>query len=101
MIAGQNDQISIEAPTEQELIDYLLNFKSEILLWGSPKVIKAQLNFEKISKSGGNDIFIAMNNLYRAIREDIGLSNSGLDNLELVKIFLKDPEELDEMGITK
>ncbi len=38
---------------------------------------------------------MAVNNLYKAIREDIGLSNAGLNNLELIKLFLKDPDELD------
>ena len=38
---------------------------------------------------------MAVHNLYKAIRRDIGLSNAGLNNLELVKIFLKDPDELD------
>ena len=96
LIAGQNDQVTIEAPTEQELIDYLVEFKTEILLWGSPKVIKAQLEFERISGSGG-DVLTAVNNLYKAIREDIGLSNAGLNDLELIKIFLKDPDELDKI----
>jgi membrane protein implicated in regulation of membrane protease activity len=96
LIAGQNKQVTIEAPTEQELIDYLVGFKTEILLWGSPKVIKSQLEFERVSGFGG-DVFMAVNNLYKAIREDIGLSNTGLNNLELVKIFLKDPDELDKI----
>jgi len=63
LIAGQNEQVTIKAPTEQELIDYLVGFKTEILLWGSPKVIKSQLEFEKVSGSGG-DVFMAVNNLY-------------------------------------
>ena len=96
LIAGKNDQVTIKSPTEQELIDYLVEFKTEILLWGSPKVIKAQLEFERISGSNGN-VFMAVDNLYKAIREDIGLSNSGLNNLELIKIFLKDPSELDKI----
>lgn len=74
----------------------MVNFKTEILLWGSPKVIKAQLEFEKISGAGG-DVFVAVNDLYKAIREDIGLSNAGLNDLELVKLFLKNPDELDEI----
>jgi membrane protein implicated in regulation of membrane protease activity len=49
LIAGQNARVTIEAPTNQELIDYLFTYKAEILLWGSPKVIKSQLEFEKTS----------------------------------------------------
>jgi hypothetical protein len=93
---GKNEQVTIEEPTDQELIDYLVRFKTEILLWGSPKVIKSQLEFQRIFGSGG-DVLMAVNNLYKAIREDIGLSNAGLNNLELIEIFLKDPDELDKM----
>ncbi|CAC9438370.1 hypothetical protein BSPLISOX_534 [uncultured Gammaproteobacteria bacterium] len=96
LIVGKNEQVTIEEPTDQELIDYLVRFKTEILLWGSPKVIKSQLEFQRIFGSGG-DVLMAVNNLYKAIREDIGLSNAGLNNLELIEIFLKDPDELDKM----
>jgi len=97
LIAGENENVTMKAPSEQELIDYLVGFKTEILLWGSPKVIKAQLAFEITSASGG-DVFVAVDNIYKAIREDIGLSNSGLNNLELIKLFLKDPTELDRQS---
>lgn len=74
-----------------ELINYLFRYKSEILLWGSPRVIKAQIEFEAVSGNGNGDVkalFKAVNEMYLAIREDIGLSNSGLTNLELVKLYL-------------
>ena len=100
VLAGQNEQVSIEAPTEQELIDKLFKYKSDVLLWGSPKVIKSQLEWDQLSSKDG-DIFTIVNNLYKAIREDMGLSNSGLNNLELIKLFLKDPDELDIARIVK
>ncbi|MGB4498053.1 MAG: hypothetical protein WBI40_05085 [Methylococcaceae bacterium] len=94
IIGGQNENISIQAPSEQELADYMFKFKMDILLWASPNVIKAQLEFENVSESGG-DVLIAVNNVYKAMREDIGLSNSGLDNLELIKIFLNEQGRID------
>ena len=97
MMADQNPNVSLEAPTPQELIDFLVEFKTDIMLWGSPKVIRAQLDFEKVSNSDGN-VLVAVDALYRAIREDIGLSNRGLDKHQLVKMLLKDPNELDEMS---
>lgn len=100
MTGGQNEQVSIEAPTEQELIDKLFKYKYDILLWGSPKVIKLQLEWDQVQSKDG-DVFTIVDNLYKAIREDIGLSNSGLNNLELIKLFLKDPDELDKARIVK
>ncbi|MBL1379391.1 hypothetical protein [Zobellella iuensis] len=96
LMAAQNENVSKKGMTDQELVNYLVEFKTELLLWGSPQVIKRQLEFEEVSRSNGN-IFTAVNNLYKAIREDIGLSNKGLNSHELVKMYLSDPGELDEI----
>ncbi|PSB54359.1 hypothetical protein C7B77_18375 [Chamaesiphon polymorphus CCALA 037] len=97
LIGGQNKQSTIKQPTEQELIDFMFLHKTEILLWGSPNVIRTQLEFQKSNSPDSEyfDKFTAINNVFKAIREDIGLSNDGLNNLELIKLFLKDPDELD------
>ena len=87
LMAAQNENVSKKGLSDQELVDYLVEFKTELLLWGSPLVIKRQLEFEKVSR----------NNVYEAIREDIGLSNKGLNSHELVKMYLSDPGELDEI----
>lgn len=89
VIGGSNKNIAVKEPNLKELASYFLKFKSDILLWGSPKVIKAQIEFENVSDAGDpKKLFCSMNSLYLAIREDIGLSNSGLNNLELVKLYL-------------
>lgn len=94
LMAKDNPHVSLKAPKEQELINFLVGFKTDVILWGSPKVINAHLNFEKVSSSGGNVLF-AVDELYQAIREDIGLSNKGLEKHQLMKMYLKDPSELD------
>lgn len=89
LMGASNENLQMKGPDEKELVQYLFKFKSDILLWGSPKVIKAQIEFENISGNGNTQkTFRAVNSLYLAIREDIGLSNSGLNNLELVKLSL-------------
>lgn len=98
MMSGANQNVSIKAPTQQELVDYLAKFKSDVILWGSPEVIKTQLEFQRVSRDGGN-IFLAVDNLHRAIRADIGLSNKGLNKLELVKMYLANPDEIDSKGV--
>ena len=97
MIGASNENITIKAPDQNELINFAFKFKSELLLWGSPKVIKAQINFEAASGNGDTKLlFRSVNTLYLAIREDIGLSNSGLNSLELVKLSLT-PEARQEI----
>ncbi|AFP30989.1 hypothetical protein [Marinobacter sp. BSs20148] len=97
MMGASNEHLALKAPDQKELLLFAFKFKSDLLLWGSPKVIKAQIQFETVSGSGDTKkLFRAVNALYSAIREDIGLSNSGLNNLELVKLSLK-PEAREEI----
>lgn len=95
MISDGNESVSNKAPSQQELVDFLIEFKTNVILWGSPKVINAQLNFQKVSLEEGN-VLEAVGQLYKAIREDIGLSNRGLDKNQLVKMYLRNPDEFDE-----
>lgn len=96
MLALENDKLSIKAPTEEELMDILFQFKRDILLYGSPKVIKSQIEFMKIAQHSSERVIEGIDSLYKAMREDIGLSNSGLNNYELIKMFVTDPDELDK-----
>ncbi len=100
LMANHNEKVSKKGMTDQELIDYLVEFKTELLLWGSPLVIKRQLEYEKVARENGN-LFTALDNLYRAIREDIGLSNKGLNTHDLMKMYLSNPDELEDMLNTK
>ncbi|WP_199533260.1 hypothetical protein [Thiopseudomonas alkaliphila] len=97
MMAEGNENVSLEPPSQQELVDFMVGFKTNVVLWGSPKVISAQLNFQKISSENGH-VLKAVDELYKAIREDIGLSNRGLDRHQLVKMYLSNPDEMDEMS---
>ncbi|MBU1447887.1 MAG: hypothetical protein KKF58_06215 [Gammaproteobacteria bacterium] len=66
-----------------------------LILWASPKVIKAWLHFRAATMEGdGRNILITMDQMYRAIREDLGNSNSSLASGDLIRIGLKDPNEL-------
>jgi hypothetical protein len=63
-----------------------------LLLWASPGVITAYLDFRRISGSGG-DILKAVDTMYREIRKDLGNSNYQLKAGDLIRISLKDPNE--------
>ncbi len=51
---------------------------------------------ERLTQENSNLLLVAVNDIYKAMREDIGLSNSGLNNNKLIKLFLLDPKEMDE-----
>lgn len=95
-MTANNPNIDIEQISEQELANYLAQFQNDLVLWGSPRVIKSFLSFKAISSSGGNALK-GVDEVYLAIREDIGLNNQGLNSSELIKIYLKDSEELDDL----
>lgn len=97
LLAADNPKIpSIKPYTDEELIKKIFKFKKDLLLWGSPKVIKAVLDFENDSRVE-KFILPSINNLYQAMREDIGLTNKSLNNYELIKIFLSNPNEIDSI----
>ena len=64
-----------------------------LLLWASPGVITAYLNFRTVAGSGGN-ILSAVDTMYREIRKDLGNSNYQLKPGDLIRIGLKDPNEI-------
>lgn len=97
-LMAENEKNNIERIEEDELIEFMIQFKKDLLLYGSAKVIKAQIEFELISSSVKPDkhIFQAIDKIYKEMRSDIGLSNSNLNNYELVKLFITDKESVDE-----
>ncbi len=97
IISGNNKNIPIKPLKEGELILQMTKFRTEIILWSSPSVINAFRNFESIAEenTGIKMLLPAVDRLYREMRKDIGLSNKGLPQNQLVKIYLKDPSELD------
>lgn len=99
---ASNPENKKKALNQQQILDKIEKFQNGILLWGGPKVLKAYLHYRVVADSGNDELFESVDGLYLAIREDIGLSNEGLDNLETVKLYLKDPSELEKIkDITK
>ena len=81
-----------------DIKDLFFEFNRGVIVWGSPSMIKTWLKFrvETSKPSVGYNSLLLMDNVLRSIRKDLGNSNSGLKEGDLVKIFLKDPTELDE-----
>lgn len=99
IISGSNELTSDIAPTEKEMIDFMVEFKRDLLLRASPNVIKAQIEYEKATQNPHKtkNMFSYVDKLIREMRKDIGLSNFGLNNLETIQIFLKDKSEISKL----
>lgn len=99
--------IDLQQATKQGKTDELLNseriynslveFNRDVLLWASPSVVRAFLNFRVEGNKPNPFGLVEMDKMLRAIRKDLGLSNWRLQQGDLVKLFFKDPEEFDKM----
>jgi len=90
----------IKSPEYQrELEELFFSFTGEVIVWGSPSVIRAYSAF----RSAGADpnILLRVDDLLQAMRKDLGNSNWGLTRGELIKLFITDPEKLDEILLPK
>lgn len=95
--------------SQSELEGKYSSFSRKLLLWGSPEVIQGWLKFMANSRSIDSQPseaqsteaalrnLLFMDDVFRAMREDLELSNSGLEEGDLVKAFLTDPETLDPL----
>lgn len=95
--AGSNEQIDVEPLADGELTNFFIKFKSDIILWASPTVLNAFRDFTVHAGAESVGMFKAVDDLHRAMRKDIVLSNWGMEPYAFVKMYLSDPSELDEL----
>ena len=82
-----------DAEPSDEMRRRFTKLNRDLVLWASPEVIKTWLAFKTVSASHGN-VLAAIDQVYRAIRKDLGHSNLRLNAGDLVKLGLSDPDEL-------
>jgi hypothetical protein len=80
---------------QKELEELFFSFTGDVIVWGSPAVIRAYTAFRNIGAKP--DIILRMDDLLKAMRKDLGNSNWSLNRGDLIKLFIKDPEKLDEL----
>lgn len=64
LIGASNENLSLKEPSPEDLVQFAFKFKSDLLLWGSPKVIKAQISFEAASGSGNSKKYLMRSTHY-------------------------------------
>lgn len=84
---------------QNELNDLFFSFTGDVIVWGSPSVIRAYSAFRSIGADP--KIILRVDDLLQAMRKDLGNSNWGLSQGELIKLFVTDPEKLDELTSKK
>ncbi len=90
----------------KEITQGYLDFSKKLLLWGSPEVVKAYENFRRYGQESQDlpnkqqtsaEIIYRVDDVFRSMRSDLGLNNRGLARGDLVKLFLTDPQTLDQL----
>jgi hypothetical protein len=71
-----------------DIQEFFYKFTSTIVVYGGPKVIQAYAEWRSASSSDSKSSILFIDKLFRAMREDLGESNSGLDENELSGLFV-------------
>ena len=82
---------------DPEVVTRIFELNRDAILWSSPSVIKALLDLKSPPGGRAGSIMLWMDDLLKAIRKDVGLSNWALPRGPLVKMFLQDPAELEDL----
>lgn len=81
----------------KEIEDFFYKFTTDVVLWGSPGVLRHYATFRNSGQERNSNIVLIMDDIMQAMRKDLGLSNWGLSRGDLMKMFLTDPESLDKL----
>jgi hypothetical protein len=95
MKRGKEDDFLADGVLPKELEEVIFSMQSNMIVWAAPSVIKDYQNFKLNPESG--KILHYLDDTLRKIRKDLGHSDSGLKRGDLIKLFLRDPEELDKL----
>lgn len=78
--------------TENELGKAFQDFTEKLIIWGSPEVIQTWLAFKlhDWQNSDSTEGFLKVEALLKAIRKDLGNSNSNLAVGDMMKLFVND-----------
>ena len=71
-----------------KMVDAMRDFKRDLLIWGSPNVITAYLGWEAQATEKAEKGIVAWDHLLREFRKDLGNSNWGLAEGDLIKVIL-------------
>lgn len=89
-----------ESLTEKELIKFMSRFTENLILWGSEEVILSykayRMHFisRKQEETLTHESINLMENLLLAIRKDMGHKNKGLQQGDILSLFINDVDEI-------
>jgi len=83
-----------EENNDMDLVPFLREWQRKMIIWGGSPVLSAYIKWNQHLKKGTPDaqtIFL-MDDFFRAMRKDVGLSNSGLEKGVFTHFILRNSE---------
>jgi hypothetical protein len=77
-------------PTEEEITDFMFRFTQTLIIWGSDDVVLAFVKFRDPSQGKHSNILFAVEDIWSAIRKDLGHSNKGISKGMLLRLIIND-----------
>lgn len=88
-----------KGPDDREIVEVLASFTEKAIVWGSGDVLKAWVDFRYLGIAGvdapdseahGYRLLVKLEELFLALRADLGLDNGDLARGDLLKLFIND-----------
>jgi hypothetical protein len=87
--AIMSEKIKGKKISDRELAKAFTEFSEKLIVWGSSEVIQVWVKF-RTTKFEGAEGLKTMEDLFLAIRKDLGNDNANLKNHELLRLFVND-----------
>jgi hypothetical protein len=80
-------------PSQEKLMKQFADFTEKLLVWGSDDVIRAYSRFRTAASGSPVDIAAAQEDLFLAIRKDLGHKSKNMPRGMILGLFINDIEE--------
>lgn len=87
------------APTEQEMLEFMSDFNQRIMVWGSDSVLAAWVEWRRAAtneaavKDDPMSLMLLYEQLILTIRRDLGHKNSNLGTGDVLALFINDIDQ--------
>lgn len=96
-----DEKLVHQAEMMKKIQDGFLSFSKKLLLWGSPEVLQKYQEFRSFGQApenaGDPRVLLYGDDVFGAMRKDLGLTNEGLKRGDLMKLFISNPQEIDRL----
>ena len=91
------EKLGKEQPSEQEMIKFFADTTRDLVIWGSKDIVKEFGNFRdtltNLASTSDTTVMLAcVEDLFIAIRKDLGHNVSGIKRGEILRLYINDTE---------